>query len=29
VYANTTGGYLQPNTMLPGRILGFGVNVKW
>jgi hypothetical protein len=29
VYGNTTGGYLQPNTMLPGRIIGFGANLKW
>jgi len=29
VYGNTTGGYLQPNTMLAGRIIGFGANLKW
>ena len=29
VIANTSGTYLQPNTMLQGRIIGFGANVKW
>jgi hypothetical protein len=27
--ANSSGTYLQPNTMLQGRIIGFGANVKW
>ena len=27
--ANANGSYLQPNTMLQGRIIGFGGNVKW
>jgi hypothetical protein len=27
--ANANGSYLQPNTMLQGRIIGFGANVKW
>jgi hypothetical protein len=27
--ANTAGSYLQPSTMLQGRIVGFGANVKW
>ena len=28
-YGITSGGYLQPQTMLPGRIIGFGANLKW
>jgi hypothetical protein len=27
--ANANGSYLQPNSMLQGRIIGFGANVKW
>src|SRR6185503_11181418 len=27
--ANANGSYLQPNSMLPGRLFGFGANVKW
>ena len=26
---NANGSYLQPNTMLQGRIIGFGANLKW
>lgn len=29
VGTGTTGQYLQPATMLQGRIIGFGANVKW
>jgi hypothetical protein len=29
VYGVTAGTYMQPNTMLQGRIIGFGANVKW
>jgi hypothetical protein len=28
-YANAAGTYLQPSTMLQGRVVGFGANVKW
>jgi len=28
-YAATSGNYLQPSNMLPGRIIGFGANLKW
>jgi len=28
-YGTANGSYLQPGNMLPGRILGFGANVKW
>jgi len=27
--ANANGSYLQPNSMLWGRLFGFGANVKW
>jgi hypothetical protein len=27
--AIAAGTYLQPNTMLQGRIIGFGTNIKW
>jgi hypothetical protein len=26
---NASGTYLQPSTMLQGRIIGFGANIKW
>jgi hypothetical protein len=27
--ATAAGTYMQPNTMLQGRIIGFGTNIKW
>jgi hypothetical protein len=28
-FSNAAGSYLQPSTMLQGRIVGFGASVKW